>query len=83
MGPTEPLLLQFGFAKHEISEIADSEFLLEIVPSESPVTTARERKSDGELYIEWARDDSSFFRLHGPESTRDAMRSVQSTVKNI
>jgi len=83
VGPTEPLLLQFGFAKHEISGIADSDFILEIVPSERPVTTARERKNDGKLYIEWARDDSSFFRLHGPESTRDAMRSVQSTVKNI
>ncbi len=82
VGPTEPLLLQFGFAKHEIEGIADSEFLLEIVPSENPVTTARERKVDETLFIEWARDDSSFFRLHGPMSSRDAMRSIQSTVKN-
>lgn len=83
VGPAEPLLLQFGFAKHEISGVADSDFLLEIVPSENPVVTARERKADGKLFIEWARDDASFFRLQGPESTRDAMRSVQSTVKNI
>lgn len=83
VGPTEPLLLQFGFAKHEITGIADSEFLLEIVPSENPVVTARERKADEELFIEWARDDNSFFRLHGPESARDAMLSIQSTVKNL
>jgi hypothetical protein len=83
VGPTEPLLLQFGFAKHEITGIADSDFLLEIVPSENPVVTARERKADGELFIEWARDDNSFFRLHGPESARDAMRSVQTTVSGF
>ena len=82
VGPTEPLLLQFGFAKHKITGIENSEFLLEIVPSENPVVTARERKADGELFIEWARDDSSFFRLHGPESARDAMRSIQATVKS-
>ncbi len=83
VGPSEPLLLQFGFAKHEIKGAADSDFFLEIVPSENPVKTARERKADGELFVEWARDDSSFFRLHGPESARDAMRSIQATVTNL
>lgn len=82
VGPTEPLLLQFGFAKHEVTGIEDSEFLLEIVPSENPVVTPRERKANGELFIEWARDNTSFFRLHGPESSRDAMRSIQATVKS-
>ena len=82
VGPTEPLLLQFGFAKHEVTGIKDSEFFLEIVPSENPVITPRERKANGELFIEWARDNTSFFRLHGPESSRDTMRSIQATVKS-
>jgi hypothetical protein len=83
VGPTDPLLLQFGFAKHEISGIVDSEFFLEIVPSEDPVVTARERTVDETLFVEWARNDNSFFRLHGPATARDAMRSVQSTVTNL
>jgi hypothetical protein len=83
VGSDDSLLLKFGFAKHEITGVADSEFFLEIVPSENPVVTARERKADGELFIEWARNEDSFFRLHGPESSRDTMRSIQSTVKNL
>lgn len=82
VGPTSPYLLQFGFAKHNLEGKADADFLLEIVPSESPVDAPRERKVDGEVFVEWARDDASFFRLHGPESARDAMRSIQDTVKS-
>ncbi len=81
VGPTEPFLLQFGFAKHDLEGKDDADFLFEVVPSERPVETPRERTVDGELYIEWARDDSSFFRLHGGDDSRDAMRSIQASVK--
>ncbi len=83
VGPTDPLLLQFGFAKHEIKGMADSDFFLEIVPSERPVTIPRERMDGDMLIIEWPRDESSYFRFRGPESARDAMMSIQATVKNL
>lgn len=80
-GQVEPFLAQIAVATHKIETPADGEFFLEIVPSESPVTEAGEFKNrDGEIVIEWPRNVSSYFRLHGPESFRDAMRSVQSTV---
>ena len=81
VGPTEPFPFQFGFAKHDLVGKDDADFLFEIVPSERPVESPRERTVDGELYIEWARNDVSFFRLHGAEDHRDAMRSIQATVK--
>jgi len=80
-GQVEPYLAHIAFATHKIEAPADGEFFLEIVPSESPVTTAGSYTSrDGELVIEWPRNVSSYFRLHGPADFRDAMRSVQSTV---
>ncbi|MCF7846929.1 MAG: hypothetical protein K9M51_02710 [Candidatus Gracilibacteria bacterium] len=85
-GDNDTKLMRMGFANHEISTESDVQFWLEIVGDKRPTSKYIEKRTGPEnniVEIKWPRSGTSYFQLVGPEEFRDAMLSVQGTVKEI
>jgi len=80
-GQNESTLARIGFADNEMSGEEDSEFWLEILGDQDPVTAFSEQRDGEQLILEFPRNNNSFFRMTGPESFRDAMLSIHSTIE--
>lgn len=80
-GPVDGSIAKIGFADHEITGPADTQFSLEIITGELP--EEGEVLEDGILMIMAQRSDKTYYRLSGNGKWRDAMKSVQATLKTF
>ena len=80
-GQSESALARIGFADHDMSGEEDSEFWLEILGDQDPVSAFSEQLAGDQLILEFPRNKNSFFRFSGPERFRDAMLSIYSTIE--
>jgi hypothetical protein len=82
-GPNDKYITQVGFAKHALNGRASSQIFLNIVADDAPVEKFAESQENGQLLIQFPRNDKSYFELRGPVEMRDYMRSIQSSVVNL
>lgn len=81
-GPSEKYVTQIGFAEHEVNSKNDSQFFLNMVSDESPVTSFQESQENDQLLIQFPRNNASYYELSGSIIYRDYMRSIQSTIES-
>ncbi|MBT6831839.1 hypothetical protein HN954_03575 [bacterium] len=84
-GATDTKLTRIGFANHKIETESDVDFWLEIVGDDRATSKFLEKRTGAEneiVVIKWPRTATSFFNLTGPIEFRDAMLSIQGTVKS-
>ncbi len=82
-GPTQDALDEIAFANYDFNQRSRAQFFLWLVQDDTPPTELIERVEDGQLILEWPRTGKSFYRMQGPPGYRDAMRSVQATVRTL
>jgi len=80
-GPIGKYTTQVGFAKYQLGGRASSQIFLNIIADDAPITAFSESQEDGQLLIQFPRNDKSYFELRGAVEHRDYMRSIHSQLK--
>ena len=82
-GPNENYVTRLGFAEHEVQNMSNSQFLLNIITDTEPVTTFQESQENNILIINFPRNNKSYYELKGPIEFRDYMRSIQTSIESL
>ena len=74
-------LARLGAAKNPINGEGDVQIWIQILEVKNPPKQATERQENEQLYINWPRDEKSFFKASGPVKQRDAMLSILNSIQ--
>ena len=80
-GEGDNSLTRLGAAQNPINTEADVQIWIEIVAVKNPPKQVTERQESDQLFVNWPRNDESFFKATGPVDKRNAILSILNSIR--
>ena len=80
-GTGENSIIRLGAAQNPINGEIDVQVWIEIVEVQNPPTQVTERQEANQLFVNWPRDEKSFFKASGPVDMRNAILSILNSIQ--